>query len=82
MTAMAEPLIPVAEVARRLGLGTTATRSLIASGSLVSLRVGPGSRSIRCRPEDIEAWIESRIEGGCAEGAPGALLRVHRELSG
>ncbi|HVD04276.1 MAG TPA: helix-turn-helix domain-containing protein [Candidatus Dormibacteraeota bacterium] len=62
---MTEPLLNVQEVARRLGLGLTATRSLIGSGVVPSLRVGPGSRSIRVRPEDLEAWITALVE---AEG--------------
>jgi hypothetical protein len=71
-----------------LGLGPTATRALISSGSIPSLRVGPGSRSIRCRAEDVEKWIASRVERGSNEDAAegqfpdasaGHVLHVHRQ---
>lgn len=86
------PLMKVSDVQTRLGLGPTATRALIGSGTIPSLRVGPGSRSIRVRAEDLEQWITSRVESGLNEGSgtgdqlPGPLhggqLRVHRSEAG
>jgi excisionase family DNA binding protein len=86
------PLLKVADVQTRLGLGPTATRGLIAAGAIPSLRVGPGARSIRVRAEDLEQWIASRVESGSNEesGAGdqpdplrgGGHLRVHRSAAG
>jgi excisionase family DNA binding protein len=85
MTAVTEGLMKVPAVAARLGLGHTATRALISSGSIPSLRVGPGARSIRVSSQDLDLWIEAQIrssneyasEGQFPEASAGHL-HVHR----
>ena len=71
-------LLNIKDVRERLGLGQGATYGLIASGSIPSLRVGMGNRSIRVREEDLDRWIRSRVEGGSG-GAGSAELPAPRE---
>jgi excisionase family DNA binding protein len=80
-----DPLMKVVDVQARLGLGGTATRALISSGAIPSLRVGPGGRSIRIRSETLEKWVQDQEQAsdeGTAEGStPLAVLNggtLHR----
>lgn len=51
-----DQLLKVTDVAERLSVSVTTVRRLIDKGKLQTVRIG---RSVRIRPEDLEAYIES-----------------------
>lgn len=59
---MGRPLMKVAAGADYLGIGTTAMRAEISSGVIPACRIGPGQRSLRLRPEDLDSYVETRME--------------------
>lgn len=54
-------LVKPAELAAALGLSRSLVYQLIASGQLRAVRIG---RAVRVRVDDLEEFIEERIEGG------------------
>lgn len=52
-------LLRVPEVALRLGLGRSTIYGLIASGELMSVRVG---RARRVPAASVDAWVRQRVE--------------------
>lgn len=50
------PLLTVRDVERRLGIGNSTARKLLASGAIPSIKL-PGVRARRVRPEDLDAYI-------------------------
>ena len=61
LTEEAKRLLSADELARELGVGRTTAYSLLWSGTIPSMKVG---RLRRIRREDLEAYIEARIERG------------------
>lgn len=55
--------LSVNETAKELGLGRSAIYALVASGQLACYRIGPSEGRIRFKPEDIEAYVESKRVG-------------------
>jgi excisionase family DNA binding protein len=58
---IAEPLLNKAEVARRTGFCERTVNSLMARGELPFIKLGP--RTVRFRPEDVEAYITQHTVG-------------------
>ena len=54
-------LLSAKDLARRLGVGRTTAYALLWSGIIPSLKVG---RLRKVRREDLEAYIEARMERG------------------
>jgi excisionase family DNA binding protein len=54
-------LLSADELARELGVGRTTAYSLLWSGAIPSMKVG---RLRKVRREDLEAYIEARMERG------------------
>jgi excisionase family DNA binding protein len=54
-------LLSAEDLARELGLGRTTAYSLLWSGTIPSMKVG---RLRKVRREDLEAYIEARMERG------------------
>jgi excisionase family DNA binding protein len=54
-------LLSADELARELGVGRTTAYSLLWSGQIKSLKLG---RLRKVRREDLEAYIEARMERG------------------
>ena len=54
-------LLSADELARELGVGRTTAYSLLWSGTIPSMKVG---RLRKVRREDLEAYIETRMERG------------------
>jgi excisionase family DNA binding protein len=54
-------LLSADELARELGVGRTTAYSLLWSGTIPSMKVG---RLRKVRREDLEAYIEARMERG------------------
>ena len=54
-------LLSAEELARELGVGRTTAYSLLWSGTIPSMKVG---RLRKVRREDLEAYIEARMERG------------------
>ena len=54
-------LLSADELARELGVGRTTAYGLLWTGQIPSAKIG---RLRRVRREDVEAFIESRTEGG------------------
>ena len=54
-----EVLITIKEASRRLSLGLTKTRGLVASGEIDSVKIG---RNRRIRPEALEEFVRKHEE--------------------
>lgn len=55
-------LLTVSEVRDLLRIGETAVRSLVGRpGGIRAVRIG---RQLRVRPDDLDAWLSQRVEGG------------------
>jgi excisionase family DNA binding protein len=57
---MAEPLMTVRDLAEYLGCGRDLAYALVASASIPSIRLGPGGRAIRLRPDSVAAWLRAQ----------------------
>lgn len=55
--------LSVNETAKELGLGRSAIYALVSSGQLACYRIGPSEGRIRFKPEDIDAYVESKRRG-------------------
>ncbi len=78
MPSIARAGLTCAEVAQSLGLCTRTVRELVRSGDLVAFRLG---RSVRIRPEDLEALIEERRSSTTHDvGADWPPLSVESDL--
>jgi excisionase family DNA binding protein len=52
-----EPLLSLAEVAKRLAVTEKTVRRMIADGELPALRVGHGRGVLRVDPDELAAWL-------------------------
>jgi excisionase family DNA binding protein len=56
-------LLNAHEIAEALSIGLSTVYLLLERGDLTCIRIG---RSVRVRPEDLEEFIESRVQGKAA----------------
>ena len=56
-------LLNAQDIAEALSIGLSTVYLLLERGELPSIRIG---RSVRVRPEDLEEFIESRVQGKAA----------------
>lgn len=56
-------LLNAQDVAEALSIGLSTVYQLLERGELTCIRIG---RSVRVRPEDLEEFIESRVQGKAA----------------
>jgi excisionase family DNA binding protein len=68
-----EPLMTVRDLADYLGCGRDLAYALVAAGSVPSIRLAPGGRAIRIRPEAVAAWLrDQEREGRDSNAASGS----------
>jgi excisionase family DNA binding protein len=53
----------VRDLADYLGCGRDLAYALVAAGSVPSIRLAPGGRAIRIRPEAVAAWLRDQERG-------------------